>query len=507
LLRSGFFDKLYEWVTFARPAYDYLTAKQKALYDMVVPTIKSIAAGTRASTIIELDVDAVKAAGFVLDGTYTDENTDLNTNATATWTAIAADFEQVRKALIVDHPFEFYWCHGSGYGYTYSYGGGSYTVYPAFYFFPAENFQPASGYDEEAPTVDTVQTSAVNYAVTKANEIVTKYAGKTDIEKLTGYKDEICALVDYNHDALNGWSASEDNSPWQLLWVFDGDPDTKVVCEGYSKAFQYLCDLSTFDNAECYTVTGDCGGAHMWNIVKLDGKNYLVDVTNSDPDENDDGTVSVGADGSLFLKDPVAGGSVAQGYEFDTLATKNTKYTYGSDNIWGQDVLTLGAVAIVDDGNDVTYFQEFAKAAALWNSKNGSMLTLLNNCSSGQLYITGSNLILNLNKFTLTTTEKYYIFINVDGGSVSINGTGSIIGGSGAACLQNTKNGILTIVGDVTIGGQKKIDYTSGTIDLSRMANVEGLTIYASAAQSDMAKFILPEGYALCDASGNALDS
>ena len=30
----------------------------------------------------------------------------------------------------------------------------------------------------------------------------------------------------------------------ELIWVFDGDSSTNVVCEGYAKAFQYLCDLS-----------------------------------------------------------------------------------------------------------------------------------------------------------------------------------------------------------------------------------------------------------------------
>ena len=30
--------------------------------------------------------------------------------------------------------------------------------------------------------------------------------------------------------------------PWQLIYVFDDDPDTNVVCEGYAKAFKYEAD-------------------------------------------------------------------------------------------------------------------------------------------------------------------------------------------------------------------------------------------------------------------------
>lgn len=69
-----------------------------------------------------------------------------------------------------------------------------------------------------------------------------------------------------------------------------------MVCEGYSKAFQYLCDLS---DITCYTVTGMMNGGtgegpHMWNIVANNGKYYMADITNSD-----EGTV--GEDGGLFL--------------------------------------------------------------------------------------------------------------------------------------------------------------------------------------------------------------
>ena len=81
-----------------------------------------------------------------------------------------------------------------------------------------------------------------------------------------------------------------------------------MVCEGYSKAFQYLCDLS---DITCYTVTGIMNGGtgegpHMWNIVANNGKYYMADITNSD-----EGTV--GEDGGLFLDTPISG-SISRGY-------------------------------------------------------------------------------------------------------------------------------------------------------------------------------------------------
>ena len=68
--------------------------------------------------------------------------------------------------------------------------------------------------------------------------------------------------------------------------MFDGDPDTKVVCEGYSKAFKYLVDQTAFADKslkiKCYCVSGTMdGGAHMWNILSTTIGNFLVDVTNA----------------------------------------------------------------------------------------------------------------------------------------------------------------------------------------------------------------------------------
>ena len=111
--------------------------------------------------------------------------------------------------------------------------------------------------------------------------IVKEFQGYTETEKLYGYKEMICYLTSYNDDVTED---DEYGDPWQLIYVFDGDDSTNVVCEGYSKAFQYLCDLS---DITCYTVTGIMNGGtgegpHMWNIVANNGKYYMADITNSD---------------------------------------------------------------------------------------------------------------------------------------------------------------------------------------------------------------------------------
>ncbi len=58
-----------------------------------------------------------------------------------------------------------------------------------------------------------------------------------------------------------------------------------AVCEGYAEAMKLLCDLS---GLECIVVMGKSTSnyadeGHAWNIVKIDGEYYHVDVTNNDP--------------------------------------------------------------------------------------------------------------------------------------------------------------------------------------------------------------------------------
>ena len=144
---------------------------------------------------------------------------------------------------------------------------------------------------------DSGKTGAASTAVTNATNIVNANSGKSDYEKLKGYLTYITGEVTYNSAAIG----TTYGDPWQLIYVFDNDSSTNVVCEGYAKAFKYLCDLSIFNdtNLSCYLVTGTMyggtgAGPHMWNVVHIGGQNYLVDVTNCD-------SGTIGAPDKLFL--------------------------------------------------------------------------------------------------------------------------------------------------------------------------------------------------------------
>lgn len=237
--------------------------------------------------------------------------------------------------LLMDCPYELYWfdkTNGMSTGYSMIYNSSMVTV-SKFTF----SFSVASGYGS-GNTVSNNRISIVKRAVQNAQNIVKANENKSDYEKLTAYRQEICRLVDYNQSAADN-KGTPYGDPWQLIWVFDNDMSTSVVCEGYAKAFQYLCDLSVFTDAVCYTVTGDMdGGPHMWNIVTLGDKNYLVDVTNCD-------TGSIGADDQLFLVG--ARGTIAS-YTV-TCKGENISYVYDPNQrtLLGDAVLTLSNTSYI----------------------------------------------------------------------------------------------------------------------------------------------------------------
>lgn len=239
--------------------------------------------------------------------------------------------ERVLDCLLVDCPAQMYWFDKTGQtliGYTdvrqegeRIRASGINVILPVALGYRANELL--------VNTVDTGKTGAASAVLANARALADRCRDQPVAEQLQSYQEEICALVDYDHaaDAFG----TDYGDPWQLIYVFDGDPATNVVCEGYAKAFQYLCDLAGID---CYTVTGTLEGReHMWNLVPLDGQNYLVDVTNCDAG-------AIGAPRALFL----AGGSgtVADGY---TLQANDGpvvyRYDAGTRALYPESLLTL----------------------------------------------------------------------------------------------------------------------------------------------------------------------
>ena len=344
---DGLFYGRNEVSFFGELARSELSSQAQGLYDHLKEQIQKIASGEQSSSEFKITYDQLVAWGDTVG--YMDNSADV-------FPAFQEEFQLVNvvNALLHDCPYDLYWYDKvSGITPRISKAvnaAGQYRVnYVVLPFSVVEDLQTET-YSATSPTVDTTKTSAAKNAAANAAEIVEAYEEKYDFEKLKGYKDEILELVSYDHSA-DPSNFSADSDPWQLVYVFDGDVSTNVVCEGYSKAFQYLCDMSQFrETVDCYAVSGDLitssgSEGHMWNIVNVEGANYLADLTNSD-------TGTVGQSGSLFLTG--GSGSIMEGY---TIGTTGFAYDSGTMNLWGtgdDSILKLaeGPYVLCGNGHD-----------------------------------------------------------------------------------------------------------------------------------------------------------
>ncbi len=303
-----------------RVDYLNLSGNEKVLYDYLAEKIALVASGEITDTDFQIPVsmfnngkteytkEELGVSTLVENNSFTQE---AQTALSAIWNI---DIYSVMDALLCDHPYELYW-YDKNTGVEYQAPGftsdGTVVSFSGDYVF---GMKVAADYSFEAALetykTDISKINAVNNTITNAMSVVNAAAtttdpstnqtiATTDYSKLKYYRDWICKNVSYNKAAAAS-DTIKVNSPWNLIYVFDNDPDTTVVCEGYSKAFKLLCDLTSFQSeyTGAYLVSGGLSdgkkdlGPHMWNIVRMDdGKYYLADITNYD--NNPEGRASL----------------------------------------------------------------------------------------------------------------------------------------------------------------------------------------------------------------------
>ena len=279
-----------------------LTVELKDVENELKGKIKEVAAGELASTQFSFTKTWTKTKaewGIAPDDLVISGGKLTSTAEKAIKAKLGLD--ALMQKQLLEMPYELYWYNktkGVSMGYSVATSGNDVTVRNMTLSMNVSQdyaqFIDATSYNSFA--ADTTKTKAVADTPKKAQAVVDAHAGETDYQKLVSYREYIKREVFYNTGAAGGGYPYGD--PWQLIYVFDGNSTTNVVCEGYAKAFQYLCDL-TFQNQDgrpsSSLVSGKMdGGDHMWNVVAIGGRNYLVDVTNCD-------TGSIGAPDQLFL--------------------------------------------------------------------------------------------------------------------------------------------------------------------------------------------------------------
>lgn len=333
-LLEGYIERIFypelrdEMAVYGNVGETKLTPTAKQAYTVLKNEIAAIASGKKTSTQVAFGEKLVFNASELGLDKITNENYGEK---------FYEKISQVISYLLMDCPYELYWydeTQSIGWQYfpTIKDNGKVLEISRLTFEIPVANEYRAE--DANPCLMNSEQVKKALAAQKKAADIVKANASASDYEKLQTYKNAICQLTSYNYDVVV--SGSEYISPWQLIWVFDGDDSTTVVCEGYAKAFQYLCDLS---GLTCYSVSGWMAGGtgqgyHMWNIVTLNNKNYLVDVTNCD-----EGTI--GYPDKLFLAGTK--GNVTDGYVFPL--AYDIKYIYDEfqEPLLGKNILQIAA--------------------------------------------------------------------------------------------------------------------------------------------------------------------
>ena len=281
-----------------------LTVELKDVENELKGKIKEVAAGELASTQFSFTKTWTKTkaewgiTGEVISGGALTQQASEAIKA-------KLGLDALMQKQLLEMPYELYWYNktkGVSMGYSVATSGNDVTVRNLTLSMNVSQDYAKDGVNEEGVPIyypliaDTAKTGAAATAAANALNVVAANTNRSDYAELVSYREYIKREVFYNTGAAGGGYPYGD--PWQLIYVFDGNSATNVVCEGYAKAFQYLCDL-TFQNQEgrpsSALVSGKMdGGDHMWNVVAIGGRNYLVDVTNCDDR-------SIGAPDQLFL--------------------------------------------------------------------------------------------------------------------------------------------------------------------------------------------------------------
>ena len=365
-----------EQQTIGTSAKAQLNTNAQNLYNYISEKVSLIANGDLESTVFSIPENTLSSWGIKTKWTNTEiGKTKITLDDTFPLFIEQFEISKMLSAILHDHPYEMYWFDKTN-GLSESVSASTnaaktFVEINSFeiLFAVSQEYQPAN-YNYKNPTIDITKTSSAIISLNNAKQIVEDYKLLGDYQKIIAYKSKICDLVSYNQQAADDPYTPYGN-PWQLIFVFDNNPSTNVVCEGYAKAFQLLCNLSTFESpfVKCYTISGNMndginGGAHMWNIVTMEDElTYLVDITNSD-------SGTVGQSGTLFLQGSNSG-NITSGYVFNTPSPIIFSYNTNVLDLWGQSsnsilalnshdyevehpTISINAQNIVYDNNHIT---------------------------------------------------------------------------------------------------------------------------------------------------------
>ncbi|MBQ4528737.1 MAG: hypothetical protein II998_11780 [Clostridia bacterium] len=154
------------------------------------------------------------------------------------------------------------------------------------------------------------------------------------------------------------------------------------VCDSYSKAFKFVMDLV---GIECKIIESD-EMQHSWNLVKVDGEWYHIDLTMDDPTE--DKYAQVSHEFALLSTDAINNSQMPHyGYDLGDLKADSTKYDTAPWRNSTGSIVSISQVTYWISGNSVEssdgkiIYSDLDGGDGFWNMTASAGYT--NSCMAG----------------------------------------------------------------------------------------------------------------------------
>jgi len=286
----SYLDRVANAPGYVREYYDWMVANSNVGGALVDPSKASDYYGEYYHSVVKITGSASypytnQEEAVATGSTIAQEALDAELERFTAWASVAYD------AFDREHP-EVFWLSGQT---SYSYLGGvrfsiKSGVCTVTYDAEMVVWLNYTGYDIRMPEYCNADTIASDILVRDAavQEILAGCPSGSVYDQVAYLNDALTTRNAYNSKVATGNLYGADDTAWKCISALVGrSGKAGPVCEGYTRAFQVLCDKL---GIPCVLVDGPAISklnsqpeGHMWNYVQIDGGWYAVDVTWNDP--------------------------------------------------------------------------------------------------------------------------------------------------------------------------------------------------------------------------------
>lgn len=232
--------------------YSTLSTAEKAVYNLLKSRMFVFDASAKSAVCVERTANGSYYAAELLD--------------VSSYQMTLSQMERIYFALEADYPMLFWIDDTIGY-----YINGFFVT--SWYIMVEPDY---AQYSVRNSAAQSIQKGMLPF-LEEIDNAIAKGADDMELELLI--HDMIIDEVDYAYDSTN--SPETAAFAHSVVGVLDGNSSTDVVCEGYAKTFQLLATYAGLESiyAVGMSGTGFNMGGHAWNLVKINGSWYNIDLT------------------------------------------------------------------------------------------------------------------------------------------------------------------------------------------------------------------------------------